>query len=196
MIGMRDAGTNAAVDWFGADFARLHPSLQGLHREGGKLRGKVAITAGRGVAGVLGRRIARRLGIPTGEPLSDFEVRISHDAQTMRWERHFGTGRTLLSVFRPVGQYPGGYWLEDTVAVRLKLTVDLRDGGWYWRLQGASLRGMPLPLWLFRGTEAYKSVDAEGGYRFAVAFAMFPFGVLLRYEGVLWPARAVQTAQR
>ncbi|WP_460731892.1 DUF4166 domain-containing protein [Lysobacter tyrosinilyticus] len=182
--------------WFGEDFARLHPALQALHREGGTLSGAVTITTGRGFAGALGRRMARRLGIPTVPGLAGFEVRITHDAQAMRWERRFGEGRTLLSVFRPLGMCPHGYWLEDTGVVQLKLTVDIRDGGWYWRLLGASLRGVPLPLWLFPRTEAFKRIDADGGYRFAVAFALFPFGTLLKYEGVLTPERAAQAAPR
>jgi hypothetical protein len=193
---MRHVDGNAATRWFGEDFARLHPSLQALHREGGGLRGTVTIAAGQGLAGLLGRRMAQRLGIPTGAALSGFEVRIAHDAQAMRWERRFDDGRSLLSVFRPVGRYPDGYWLEDTGAVQLKLTVDIRDGGWYWRLLGASLHGVPLPRWLFPRTEAFKRIDANGGYRFAVAFALFPFGTLLRYEGVLAPERAAQAAPR
>lgn len=191
---MLRADTNATTRWFGEDFARLHPLLQALHREGGGLRGTVAITAGHGVAGLLGRRMAQRLGIPTGAALAGFEVRIAHDAQTMRWERRFDDGRALRSVFRPVGRFPDGYWLEDTGAMRLKLTVDIRDGGWYWRLLGASLHGVPLPSWLFPRTEAFKRIDADGGYRFAVAFALFPLGTLLRYEGVLTPERATQAA--
>ena len=187
---------NAATRWFGEDLARLHPLLQALHREGGGLRGTVAITSGHGVAGWLGRRMAQRLGIPTGPALAGFEVRIAHDAQAMRWERRFDNGHTLLSVFRPVGRYPDGYWLEDTGAVQLKLTVDIRDGGWYWRLLGASVLGVPLPRWLFPRTDAFKRIDADGGYRFAVAFALFPFGTLLRYEGVLAPERATQAAPR
>lgn len=188
--------TNAATRWFGEGFARLHPALQALHREVGGLRGAVTITPGRGVAGLLGRRIAQRLGIPTGAALSGFEVRIAHDAQAMRWERRFEDGRTLRSVFSPVGLYPDGHWLEDTGAVQLKLAVDIRDGGWYWRLLRASLHGVPLPRWLFPRTEAFKRIDADGGYRFAVAFALFPFGTLLRYEGVLAPERAVQASPR
>jgi len=189
-MGHGDVNADAVARWFGEDFARLHPALQALHREGGTLRGAVTVATGRGLAGLLGRRMARRLGIPIARALSDFEVRITHDAQAMRWERRFGTDHPLLSVFRPTGTRSRGYWVEDTGAVQPKLTVDIRDGGWYWRVLGASLRGVPLPLWLIPRTEAFKRIDADGAYRFGVAFVLFPFGTLLKYEGLLTPEHA------
>jgi hypothetical protein len=178
------APANAATRWFGDDFDRLHPLLQALHANGGRLHGEIAIGFGRGIAGALGRRVAWRMGIPAG-PMSRFEVRITHDDGAMRWERRFAAGGALVSVFRPVGRYPDGYWLEEAGAVLLKLAVDIRDGGWHWRLRGASWRGIALPAWLFPRIDAGKSIDAEGGYRFRVAFALFPLGTLLHYEGRL-----------
>jgi hypothetical protein len=178
-------GENAATRWFGQNFVQLHPLLQALHHDGGRLRGSVQISTGRGVAGLIGRRLAHRLGIPLDRMQRGFEVQIRHNDDAMTWERRFDNGRVLTSTFRPVGQYPDGYWLEDTGAVQLKLTVDIVDGGWRWRLLGASLHGFMLPLFLFPRTDAFKRIDGDGHYRFGVAFALFPFGTLLRYEGVL-----------
>jgi hypothetical protein len=176
---------NAATRWFGPAFVRLHPLLQALHREGGGLQGEVDIVTGDGVAGLLGRRLARKLGIPADRPRRGFEVQILHDNDAMSWHRRFDDGSTMISTFRPVGRYPDGYWLETTGPVRLKLAVDVVDGGWRWRLLGVAVYGLPLPLALFPRTDAFKCVEGDGRYRFGVAFALFPLGTLLRYEGVL-----------
>ena len=183
-------GENAATRWFGPAFMRLHPLLQALHREGGSLQGEVAISTGRWIAGLLGRRLASKLGVPVDRPRRGFEVRIRHDDEVMVWHRRFDDGSVMSSVFRPVGRYPDGYWLEMTGPVQLKFGVDIVDGGWRWRLLGASVRGLWLPLALFPRTDAFKRIEADGRYRFGVAFALFPFGTLLRYEGVLEPGFA------
>lgn len=190
---------NAAMHWFGPDFARLHPLLQALHRDGGTLGGPIAISTGRGLAGIIGRRLARRLGIPIDRARRGFRVEIVHEARQMQWRRRFDDGSEMRSVFRPVGRYPDGHWLESTGPVRMRLGVDLDGGGWRWRLLGVQLGRLRLPLFLFPRTDAYKRIEsgevhAEGGgerYRFAVAFSMFPFGELLRYEGALYAIPAV-----
>lgn len=182
---MPGAPHNAATQWFGPAFERLHPLLQMLHRSGGTLSGEVAISTGTGLAGRLGRRLARRLGIPLDRPRRAFQVRIVHDAQAMQWRRRFEGGAELVSTFRPVGHYPDGHWLESTGPARLRLGVDLAEGGWRWHLLGVALRGLPWPRFLFPRTDASKRVDDDGRYRFAVAFSLFPLGELLRYEGAL-----------
>ncbi|WP_242110409.1 DUF4166 domain-containing protein [Luteimonas aquatica] len=170
--------------WFGADFARLHPALQALHRGGGTLRGEVEVSTGSGLGGLLGRRLARRLGIPLQPARQPFEVAIEHAAGAMRWRRRFGAGGELLSTFRPVGRYPDGHWRERNGPVELRLGVDLADGGWRWRLLGLRAFALPLPRWPLR-TQADKRVEADGRYRFGVAFSLAAVGLLLRYEGVL-----------
>ncbi|NUO78342.1 MAG: DUF4166 domain-containing protein [Lysobacter sp.] len=182
---MPGAPYNAATLWFGPAFERLHPLLQALHRGGGRLSGEVAISTGTGLAGRLGRRLAQRLGIPLDRPQRGFEVRIVHDEDAMQWRRRFDDGSELISIFRPVGHYPDGHWLEDTGPARLRLGVDLDGGGWRWRLRSVAWRGLPWPRFLFPRTEAYKRIEDGDRYRFAVAFSLFPFGELLRYEGAL-----------
>jgi hypothetical protein len=174
---------HAARRWFGAYFAELHPALQALHRDGGVLRGEVDVTTGAGFAGALGRRMARRLGIPLGAGRG-FEVRVEHDAEAMRWIRRFDNGGELRSAFLPVGGYPDGYWLERSGPVEMRLGVDLTDGGWRWRLLGLRAFGIPLPRWPLR-VDAFKRVDETGRYRFGVTFSLVVLGLLLRYEGVL-----------
>ena len=56
--------SNTVTAWFGEMFFELHPGLQSLHRHGGVLKGKIQLNFGKGLAGVLGKRIARKLGVP------------------------------------------------------------------------------------------------------------------------------------
>lgn len=191
---MPGALQNAATQWFGPDFDRLHPLLQALHRDGGALGGQIALSTGTGLAGAIGRRLARKLGIPIDRPRRGFRVDIVHDQQQMQWRRRFDDGSELISIFRPVGRYPDGHWLESTGPARMRLGVDLDGGGWRWRLLGVDVRGLRLPLFLFPRTDAYKRIEPDGEgerYRFAVAFSLFPFGELLRYEGALHAIPAV-----
>lgn len=185
---------NAAIAWFGPAFARLHPLLQALHRDGGALAGEIELRTGRGLAGHLGRRLAHKLGIPLDRARRGFRVDIVHEPGRMLWLRRFDDGSELRSAFEPVGAYPDGYWLEATGPARLRLGVDLDGGGWRWRFLGASVRGLPLPGLLFPRTDAYKRIELHDGqerYRFAVVFSLFPFGELLRYEGALHAVPAV-----
>lgn len=198
---MPGAPHNAAMHWFGPAFERLHPRLQALHRSGGALNGQIGISTGRGLAGLLGRRLAARLGIPTDRALRGFRVDISHSQDAMRWRRRFDDGGELLSVFRPVGRYPQGHWLESTGPARIKLGVDLEGGGWRWRVLGVAVAGVPLPRSAFPRTQAYKRIESHPDgerYRFAVAFSWFPFGELLRYEGALHaiPAESADPVER
>lgn len=182
---MPGALQNAATQWFGPAFDRLHPLLQALHRSGGTLAGTVAISTGTGLAGIIGRRLAGKLGIPIDRARRGFRVDIVHDEDQMQWRRRFDDGSELISIFRPIGRYPDGCWLESTGPARMKLGVDLDGGGWRWRLLRVDLRGVKVPLFLFPRTEAYKRIEDDERYRFAVAFSLFPFGELLRYEGAL-----------
>jgi hypothetical protein len=172
-------------DWFGPAFARLHPLLRQLHsRPEARVGGTVAMRFGTGLAGVLGRRLARRLGMPDVAGPQHLIVDVGHDATRMRWQRRFGDGHALLSVFAPVGHFPDGHWIEDTGRIALALQVDINGDGWDWRLVGARLRGMSLPLWLLPRFSAYKRVEA-GRYRFHVGFALPGLGELMAYEGLL-----------
>ncbi len=186
---MNDETPNAVLRWFGPNFAQLHPLLQALHRHGGRLRGDVSVLRGRGLAGWIGARLLRRLGLPPGHEQVPFEVEIRHVGEVLHWDRRFGEQAWLRSQFRPIGRWPEGYWIENTGAVRLKLTVDVIDGGWYWRCLGVRLGGLPLPLWLFPRTTAYKRIE-NGRYAFCVCFDLPMLGRVLEYSGRLEAAAA------
>ena len=100
--------------WFGGAFSQLHPKLQQLHREGGVLRGKVDVSFGAGVAGAIGRRLARKLGVPTAAGAHHLEVTIFSDNGVLHWNRRFDAGTQFHSEFRPYGRFPSGGWIERT----------------------------------------------------------------------------------
>lgn len=184
---------NAVVDWFGPHFASLHPLLQDLHRQGGQLEGPVELVFGSGLAGVVGRRLAAKLGLPNQAGTMPLQVNITHRGGALYWSRRFQNRSEMLSVFVPHGRFPEGHWQEQTGPLRLQLGVDISDGGWRWLPQQVRLMGIRLPLWLFPTSEAYKRI-VDGQYEFSVQFSLPGFGLLLGYRGHLRPSLDSPTA--
>lgn len=174
----------ASSAWFGPAFAQLHPRLQALHLQGGVLAGTVQVTFGRGLAGVVGRRIARKLGIPATGTEHQLQVSICHHGGVLHWDRRFDEAQQFHSTFRPVGHWPDGHWIEETSAIQLLLQVDLIDGGWHWRCIGARTGHWSLPAWILPRSEAFKRIEGDR-YRFSVSFALPLLGEVLRYGGLL-----------
>lgn len=170
--------------WFGEHFNELHPLLQAIHTDGGTLAGPVSITLGRGLAGLVGRRLASKLGIPVDAGEHSLQVTISNQADGLHWDRCFDGKQWMRSLFQPVGQWPEGYWVESTGPIRLSLTVDIRQGGWYWQFIKGQLGIIPLPRWLLPQTTAYKRIE-NGRYRFYVGISVPMLGTVLSYSGLL-----------
>lgn len=170
--------------WFGEAFAQLHPLLQTLHREGGVLQGNAELQFGTGVAGWLGRRIARNMGLPQAAGSVPLEVTISHTQDELVWARRFGTHAPMVSRFAPVGHWPDGHFRERTGTLQFELAVDIGDGGWTWRPLRAQVHGIPVPLRLLPRSHAYKRIE-HGAYRFDVAVVAPGLGLLVRYAGLL-----------
>lgn len=175
------------ADWFGNEFRNLHPMLQQLHRNGGQLTGSVEVDIPKGIAGDLGRRLAKKVGVPYVGRTHKLIVTISHHADGLHWDRCFDNQTTMKSVFTPVGTLSNGYWVESTGRLRLFLTVDIKDGGWYWRCLKMKIGGLSLPLWLCPRTNAFKTIES-GQYRFFVGFTLPLFGIILSYSGLLTPS--------
>lgn len=178
---------NAVAAWFGARFDNLDPLLQALHRRDSELSGPVILRFGRGVAGAFGRHMALKLGMPVVSGEHHLNVKIHHDATTLNWHRCFDGTHHLRSSFIPQGHWPVGHWIESTGALELALTVDVIEGGWYWRVIAARFRGIRVPLWLIPRSTAYKRIE-EGAYRFHVAFSLPILGEVICYSGVLEPS--------
>ncbi len=172
--------------WFGDGFAQLHPEIQRLHRHGGTLSGVVRVRHGRGIAGWLGARIARRLGIGPHTGDVALHVAIRSDDAVLHWDRRFGAGGWMRSEFHPVGAWPDGYWIEKTGAIALALMVDTDAGGWRWRPLRGWIHGLRVPMLLLPRVIAYKAIS-DGQYVFHVSLSLPLIGVLLAYEGRLQP---------
>ena len=170
-------------NWFAAAYSNLAPELQRLHRSGGSLSGEVEVIVGKGIAGLIGRRIARKLNIPNAG-LNQLLVTISHDDEYLHWDRQFNNSVVMYSRFKPVGTIKDGYWLEKTGPLELMLTVDIKKQGWHWRCLRIKYSGLPIPIWLFPSMQAYKYIE-DGGYRFYVGFSAPLLGLLFSYSGVL-----------
>ncbi len=170
-------------DWFNEAFTNLAPELQELHRNGGVLSGEVKVIIGSGIAGLLGKRLVKKLNIPK-PGINNLRVIISHDKHYLHWDRQFNEATTMKSRFKPIGTIDDGYWLEKTGPLEMKLTVDVKKQGWHWRCLRIKYYGLPIPVWLFPNMQAYKYID-NGGYRFYVGFSAPLLGLLFSYGGIL-----------
>lgn len=181
--GLGKMTTNVVKNWFEDDFKLLAPQIQTLHTAGGTLAGEVFVRYGQGIAGLIGKKLGRKLGIP-GEGRHRLVVTVAHRNECLQWDRLFNDKQEMKSVFTPVGTIDGGYWVEKTGPLHIKLTVDIHNGGWYWRCLSYSFWGIPLPVVLFPPSEAYKRIE-DGQYRFYVGFKLWFFGDVLSYGGLL-----------
>jgi hypothetical protein len=170
--------------WFGPKFSELHPLLQKVHLHGAQLGGVVDIHIPKGIAGAIGRRLATKLGVPVVGGQHQLTVTISHRADGMHWDRCFDGANYMRSIFRPVGTWPEGYWLEDTGPLKMRLTVDIKEGGWYWKCVEIRIFGLLLPLWLFPNSKAFKAIE-DDRYKFYVGFSLPLIGTFLAYSGSL-----------
>jgi hypothetical protein len=176
--------TNKLVkNWFGDQFSNLHPLLQKLHSDGGELVGDVEISYGKGLAGIIGGRLGKKMNLPR-EGVHQLTVSISHDVDGLHWWRRFDEQTVIKSLFKPVGDIEQGYWIETTGPLSMKLTVDIKNGGWFWRCLKVNFLGLPIPRWLIPHTNAYKIIE-NGKYRFYVEFSLPIIGSLVSYQGLL-----------
>ena len=141
------------------------------------------IQYGNGIAGLIGRRLAKKMGLPVAGS-HQLVVDISHDKDGLHWYRSFNHRDAVKSIFKPVGKKPDGHWLEITGPLTMQLTVDINRGGWYWRCLNMKAFGVPLPMWLLPKTTAYKVIEDER-YRFYVEFSLPIIGSLVCYSGLL-----------
>ena len=178
-------------EWFGKGFAELHPLLQRLHREGGSLSGAVEISFGKGLAGIAGKRLASRMGVPTAPGTHRLQITIQSKDNALHWSRSFNGQSEFNSRFHPVGRYPSGHWVEQSGRLSLELGVEVRNGGWHWQHRKSSLLDIPIPRALLPTTLASKSIEAEL-YRFSVEVRAPVLGTLLGYSGTLAPNPSIE----
>jgi len=171
--------------WFGDHFTELHPRLQKLHTKGGVLSGEVDVEYGSGVAGLLGKRLGKKLGLPLQTESTSLQVDISHTDREMFWSRQFGSGsKPMISVFTPRGNYENGYWAETTGGITVELSVEVQQGAWHWIQRATRVKGLAVPAILLPELIAKKSIEGDL-YRFEVALHKRGLGLLVRYGGAL-----------
>jgi len=175
---------NLVHDWLGPQFARLHPLLQALHLQGGLLCGPVDIAFGKGLGGVVGRRLAAKLGVPTEVAPHTLAVHIWPGGDGLHWDRCFDGKHWFRSLFVPRGYWPSGYWIEQSGAIGLELGVEVIEGGWHWQTRAVRLGRLSLPRWCLPRTRAHKRI-VDGRYQFSVAISVPLLGVVLAYSGLL-----------
>ena len=177
------AQNDLVKNWFGNRFSDLHPLLQKLHIQGGILSGDVTLRYGKGIAGIIGKRLAKKMNLPDAG-VHQLQVDISHDEAGLHWGRCFNNQSSVVSLFKPVGTIETGYWIETTGPLTMKLTVDILDGAWHWKCLSVNFLGVPIPLYLIPKTTAYKKIEHDQ-YRFLVRFSLRGFGPLVSYQGLL-----------
>lgn len=176
--------------WFGDKFSELDPKLQQLHIQGGELQGSVDLNYGKGLAGLIGQRLAKKMGLPKSGR-NQLSVNISHKSEGLHWGRCFNDQERVTSTFKPVGTIEDGYWIEETGPITLHLTVDIKEGGWFWRCLKIKIKGISVPTWLLPKTTAYKKIE-NGKYRFFVGFTLPILGSLVSYQGLLEPNSQIE----
>lgn len=171
--------------WFGDHFTELHPKLQKLHTVGGVLSGEVKVEYGTGIAGLLGARLGKKLGLPPQTESTNLEVDISHTDQAMIWSRQFGgASKSMVSVFTPQGNYQSGHWSETTGGITIELAVEVQQGAWHWVQRATKIKNIAVPELLLPEVTAKKTI-ADDLYHFEVALQKRGLGLLIRYAGAL-----------
>lgn len=171
--------------WFGDHFIELHPELQKLHSQGGVLVGEVEVSYGKGVASLIGKRLGKKLGLPSQAGPTSLRVEISHIENTMIWSRKFGDApKPMISIFTPHGSYQTGHWTESTGAFSVDLTVEVLNAEWHWIQRETRLMNWPIPALLLPALIAKKAVS-NNRYHFEVTLFKRGLGVLVQYKGAL-----------
>jgi len=175
--------SNIVRNWFGEEFNQLHPKIQLLHTNGGELVGNIRLQYGAGIAGIVGKRLGKKLGLPSEAGEHNLRVIIAHDESRMQWIREFSDTK-MISSFYPVGNFPDGYWREVTGNLELRLGVSTEGGAWQWLQQKTLVRKIPIPLLFLPKVHAYKKV-LNNQYEFSVQVNFKLLGTLVSYGGVL-----------
>ncbi|WNZ55681.1 DUF4166 domain-containing protein [Microbulbifer sp. MKSA007] len=176
---------NAVTNWFGPDFNKLNPLLQRLHTKGAKLSGEVKVQFGSGLAGIIGKRIAGKLGVPQNTRESPFSVNIQHTQHKLIWSRTFSNSHSMTSEFVPIGtREKAGYWIEKTGIINIRLGVSIEEGNWFWAPQSVSILHIPIPSVLRPRIVAGKSI-INNQYHFEVSISLPIIGFSFGYSGIL-----------
>jgi len=168
----------------GAAWTALPVPLQVMHGLEGRLVAEGRATVERG-NGLLARLIAALFGFPMSGRDVPVKVEFERRANAEIWRRTFA-GRSFASL-----QAAGSGRSEHLIVERFEpfafgLAAVLAEGRLRLVLRRWSFLGLPLPLWLAPGGDAYEYA-AEGRFHFHVEFGHPLIGLIVRYRGWLAP---------
>lgn len=171
----------------GASFFRLPSTVRALHsiRGHGRYAGRASIVRGRNP---IARLCATITGLPPSVEDAPTTVEFHTDAKGEIWRRQFGRYpmRTRLRAC-------DGLLGERLGPIQFRFALHVHDGAIWWRAVGARLFGvLPLPVSWFAKVRC-REREHEGRYEFLVEASMPLIGKLIRYEGWLEPAEAVES---
>lgn len=140
--------------------------------------GRAAARGSPGIAAI----VRAVLGVP-GRGRHPARVTITPDGLGGEvWTRRFGNGR-FRSHIRPARDDIGGF-VETVWPARFRFRADPCPGGFAWVLEGWTVLGVPLPMWLAPTVRA-RTFARDGVYRFSVLIAHPLAGVVFAYAGRL-----------
>jgi len=168
----------------GDSYARLHASIQDLHRtgEGRVFQGRCEITRGKNP---LSHIVAALFRFPKAGHDIRVDLTITPDAKGEFWERRFD-GKRMAS-HHAMGR---GRWARHVTErfgpFAIHMAILEEGGNLRIETRGWSAFGMPLPKFLRPGGDVYET-ERDGRFIFHVDLRAPIFGRLCKYEGWLEP---------
>lgn len=163
----------------GADYARLHPTVQRFHRLAGEqqLQGEVRCAP---AAHWLGRLLAWTMRAPRHAVQGPLRFELRAASRQEHWVRHF-PGCTMQSTLR----LRGAEVVEQLGPATLHFGLGEQDGRLVMRLKRMRFAGVPCPRWLMPRITAQERADEAQRFCFEVEARVPGLGTVVSYQGHL-----------
>jgi len=168
----------------GDAWSALPAPLQVMHDLRGSLTAEGIATVERG-SGLLARLVAAFFGFPKAGRDVPVKVEFERRANAEIWRRAFA-GRSFASVQAAGSGRSDHLIVERFGPFAFGVAVVLGEGRLRLVLRRWSFLGLPLPLWLAPGGDAYEYA-ADGRFHFHVELGHPLIGLIVRYRGWLAP---------
>jgi hypothetical protein len=181
------AATSVYRHVLGPAFDDLPAALRAMHGDEAvwTARGLATVERGRGPFAWLA---ALMIGFPASGRDVPLEVRFERTPMLEVWTRSFAGKRFRSSQERGAGQH-AHLIVERFGLARFALALVVDDGRLRLVPRAWSVLGLPLPLALAPGGEAFEEQDEDGRFRFHVDIGHRLLGRFVRYRGWLAPVR-------
>jgi hypothetical protein len=172
----------------GAAFGELPPALRAMHGCEPILtaRGFATVERGRGPFALLAALV---IGFPASGDNVPLEVRFERTPDRELWTRSFA-GRRFRSIQELGTDRHERLIIERFGLARFALALVVDSGRLKLVPRAWSVLGVPMPLALAPGGEAFEEQDAQGRFRFHVEIGHALLGRFVRYRGWLEPIPA------